>query len=491
MATPVSGVYGYGDEKKKRSVCDFTHGETVVARTAGDKSYATTTTTTTAAKKAGPPVFKSPGFGALQRPTSARRTAIDALAAPSPRKSRAVITLQPTSRGGDPGGGEKKSMKRWPVLTCVIPSCCESLADAYERVSDVILLSGRASTRVQKLYDAAGKPIESLEQLADGELILYRCAAQVDPGSTRARDHEPRLRTRERERRRAASLAEPRAGAGGGAAAAAGAGFFEVTVDRVASAGGGAGAAASSASSTAPIALRVPDAVHGWSLRTLKKKMARAAKLASDEEIVAIWIEDVGGQELEFASQLVRDQRLVYACEGDALPPGIEIKSAATAREKNGGGGGGGSEKYMTPAEIAEKRIERTKPSAASRPSSSRRLGYEPPPPLPEDLRELGWTDRVPYQPRPRRPLSAPPASYKKKRAEAARRAAAGVAASTAGTGDSGDGGGDGGAWAGVTDGAREDADDEAEALAASVAASVRADAAAAADAYLNLDDGR
>jgi hypothetical protein len=60
----------------------------------------------------------------------------------------------------------------------MLPSSCDTLQAAHERVSEAVLKSRQAHTPVLAIYAGDGSPITHLDQVSDGDVLMVRIASQ-------------------------------------------------------------------------------------------------------------------------------------------------------------------------------------------------------------------------------------------------------------------------------------------------------------------------
>lgn len=62
----------------------------------------------------------------------------------------------------------------------MLPSSCDTLHAAHERVSEAVLKSRQAHTPVLGIYAGDGSPITHLDQVSDGDMLLVRTDGTAD-----------------------------------------------------------------------------------------------------------------------------------------------------------------------------------------------------------------------------------------------------------------------------------------------------------------------
>lgn len=62
----------------------------------------------------------------------------------------------------------------------MLPSSCDTLHAAHERVSEAVLKSRQAHTPVLGIYAGDGSPITHLDQVSDGDVLLVRTDGTAD-----------------------------------------------------------------------------------------------------------------------------------------------------------------------------------------------------------------------------------------------------------------------------------------------------------------------
>ena len=292
IAVPVSGVYG-ADGARRASITEFVPGETCVVKSTAD--YARED----------------------QRAFNLQRKLVNKLAKQDPRKRKMVIKLLPTGTGA--GRNARGDALRPPPVEVMIPSSCDTLAAAHERVSEAVLKSRQALTPVLAIYAGDGTPITHLDQVCDGDVLMYRCAQHPVPAAPR----DSRLAAAQRSK--VASLSVPRENL---------AHSFEITVHRLGrlgALGGGGGDEPSSSSSSADAVaqvmmdqavgaaghtLRVPE--KGLESMSMANLMRRIKLAGGSENITRVFLPS--GAPLEHPSQLTPGVHVMYACKGDKLP---------------------------------------------------------------------------------------------------------------------------------------------------------------------------
>ena len=157
LAVPITGVFG-PDGVRRISISEFQAGETCVVKSAADSARED------------------------QRAFNIQRRSVAKLAHQDPRKRRMVLTLLPTTHLG--GGAHPHPA---PVLVEVmLPASCDTLHSAHERVSEAVLRSRQAHTPVLAIYTGQGTLVTHLDQLLDGDVLMYRCAHHPVPAAPRS-----------------------------------------------------------------------------------------------------------------------------------------------------------------------------------------------------------------------------------------------------------------------------------------------------------------